>query len=288
MRIVSFGAVIFPQFNARQQLPVSYRSAVVPLRGGGFDQDGRDSHLEPKVLNVNYWVSEVDADSIDEFINSLNSEASLGRRLLIARLRDNTLWQAETKMLQAVTSPDARTYFPDSIGENKGYETMALSFEITYPYWLVAEDVGKFLDEGWFMDSGITLDSGQQTLITTSDEVNEFTIDNNGGVAHEFVELSIVAGTGASITDVLVENLTTGEELEWTGTIATGETLQINTLPQTIQLDGVNEYANTVLPTTQLGFFSLALGENEFRVTFTSVTGGDAEIIFKWSRHFVR
>lgn len=287
MRITSFGAVIFPQFNARQQLPVSYRSAVIPLRGGGFDQDGRASHLEPKVITVNYWVSEDDG-GIDDFINSLYSESALGRRLLIASLRDDSLWQAEAKLIQASTGPDARVYFPDSLQANAGYEPMSVSFEITYPYWLVAEDTGKFLDEGWYMDSGITLDSGQQTLITTSDEVNEFTIDNNGGVAHEFVELNIVALTGTTIVDVLVENLTTGEEIEWTGTIATGETLTINTLPQTIQLDGANEYANTVIPSTQIGFFTLALGDNDFRITFTSVSGGNAEITFKWSRHYVR
>lgn len=288
MRLVSFGAVVFPQFNARNQLPVSYRSAVVPLRGGGFDQDGVNSYLEPKVISVNFWISEQDVADIDDFINSLYSESALGRRILAARLRDDSLWQAEAKLVQATTNPDARVYFTDDTGENLGYEPMSLSFEIPYPYWLVAEDVEKFLDEGWFMNDGITLDSGQQTEVTTALTVNDFTIDNNGGVAHDYIELTIQALTGATITDVTVENLTTGEELEWTGTIATGESLVIQTLPQTIQLDGSNEYANTVIPNAQLGFFTLALGENDFRITFTSVSGGNAFIIFAWARHYIR
>lgn len=288
MRIVQFGEVVFPQFNASQQLPVSFRSSVVPLRGGGFDQDGANSYPESKNVNVRYQVSGVDTTDIDTLINSLYTEASKGRRLLVARLRDDELWQAEAKLLQASTSPDARVYMPTSLGDNLGYESMQLSFELAYPYWLATEDAQKFLDEGWFMNDGITLDSGSETEIVTSSLVNNFTIDNNGGVSHEYSTLIITALAGASITDVLVENLTTGEELLWEGTIATGEALTIETLPQTIRLDGIDAWEDTTLPNTQIGFWKLALGENNFRVTFTSVAGGDAQINYQWARHYIR
>lgn len=288
MRIVQFGEVVFPQFNASQQLPVSFRSAVVPLRGGGFDQDGANSYPESKNVNVRYQVSGVDTSDIDTLINALYTEASKGRRILVARLRDNELWQAEAKLLQATTSPDARNYMPASLGDNLGYESMQLSFELVYPYWLATEDAQKYLDEGWFMNSGITLDSGSETEVITSTDVNDFTIDNDGGVAHDNSTVTITALTGATITDVLIENLTTGEELLWEGTIAAGEQLVIQTLPQTIRLDGADAWADTTLPATQIGFWKLALGENNFRITFTSVSGGDAQINYQWSKQYIR
>jgi hypothetical protein len=287
MRLVQFGAVDIPQFNAQHQFPVSFRSSVIPLRGGGFDQDGANSYLEPKVLSASFWVSEVDVASIDDLINSLYSEADKGRRILVARLRDDSLWQAEAKLVSAATSADSRTYAPDTL-DVQGYDRMQLSFEVPYPYWLVAEDVGKFLDEGWYMNSGITLDSGQQTEVVTALTVNTFTIDNNGGVKHEHSELTITALAGATITDVLVENLTTGEELLWEGTLAPTEVLEIKTLPQTIRFEGADAYADVTLPNAQIGFWRLALGENEFRITFTSVSGGNAQINYAWARHYIR
>lgn len=288
MRLDSFGAVTFPKMNNVQQLPVSYRSSVVALRGGGYDQDGANVYLEPKVISLSFWVSVVDVANLDTFIDSLYSEADIGRRILVARMRDNSQRQAEAKLLTAATMPDARTYIPDSILDLDGYERMQVSFEIVYPYWLATEDAALFLDEGWFMNDGVVLDSGQQTEITTSTAVNTFTINNNGGVKHENCELTITALAGATITDVLVENLTTGEELLWEGTIAAASSLVIKTLPQTIRLDGTDEYANTTLPATQLGFWKLPLGDNDFRVTFTNLAGGDAEIVYAWMRHYVR
>lgn len=288
MRLVSFGAVELPQMNGVQQSPVSFRSALIPLRGGSFDNDGTSVYPESKMISVSFWVSAADVTSIDTLINDLYTEASKGRRLLVARLRNEELWQSEAKLVQAQGGADARTYFPDSLGDNMGYERLSLTFEMPYPYWLVAEDTEKFFDEGWYFNAGITFDSGNQVDIDTNTLTNDFTIDNNGGSAHENLEVTITALTGATITDVTIENLTRGESLEWSGTIATGEALVIKTLPQTIQLDGVNEYANTVLPNDQLGFFGLDLGENQFRITFAAVSGGDANILVKWSRHYLR
>lgn len=288
MRLTQFGSVVFPQFNGIQQLPVAFRSSVVPLRGGGFDQDGANSYLEPKILNVAFWVSVAEVASIDEFINDMYTEAAKGRRILVARQRDDTLWQAEAKLVNGIGGADARVYAPDSLPSVQGYERMQLAFEISYPYWIRSEDASKFLDEGWFMNDGITLDSGQQTDVTTSTEVNTFTINNNGGAPHQNTELIIEALSGATITDVLVENLTTSEQLLWEGTIAAGEVLTIKSLAQTIRLDGGDEYANTTLPNTQLGFWNLILGNNDYRVTFTNLAGGDAQITFKWARHYIR
>ena len=292
MRLINFGSVILPQLNGSQQLPVSFRSSVVPLRGGGFDQDGASSYPEKKLINATFWVSVNSVDDqvsdIDSFLDDLYAEGALGRRILLAKMRDGTLRQCEAKMLQGTTQPTTKLYAPDSLTSVAGYEPCNVSFEIVFPYWKAAEDTQKYLDEGWFLDDGIFLDSGNKEDATISGTTTLFEVNNTGAVAHQDTKLVITGGTGVTVTDITVENLTTGESLAWTGTIGAGEVLTINTLPQTIDKDSTGEYDNTTLPSTQLGFWSLAKGVNEFEITCTSVSGGTATLEFYWQRQYLR
>lgn len=292
MRLINFGSVILPQLNGSQQLSVGFRSSVVPLRGGGFDQDGANSYPEKKLINATFWISVNSVDNhitdIDSFLDDLYSEANLGRRILLARMRDNSLRQVEAKMLQGSTNPNTKLYIPDSVTSVDGYEPCNVSFEVVYPFWKVAEDSQKFLDEGWYLDDGIFLDSGNKEDATISGTSTTFEVDNTGGVEHQDCILVITGGTGVTVTDVTVDNNTTGEQVAWSGTIAAGEVLTIKTLPQTIDKDGTGEYDNTTLPGSQLGFWKLAKGINQFEITCTSVAGGTAALEFFWQRQYLR
>lgn len=292
MRLINFGSVILPQLNGSQQFPVSFRSSVIPLRGGGFDQDGANSYPEKKLINATFWISVNSTDShitdIDSFLDDLYSEAALGRRILLARMRDDSLRQVEAKFIQGTTQPNVKLYIPDSVTSLDGYEPCNVSFEIVYPYWKAAEDSQKFLDEGWYLDDGIFLDSGNKEEATISGTTTTFEVDNTGGVEHQDSELVITGGAGVTVTDVTVDNLTTGEQVVWTGTIGAGEVLTIKTLPQTIDKDGTGEYDNTTLPGDQLGFWKLAKGVNEFEITTTSVVGGTATLEYFWQRQYLR
>ena len=292
MRLQRFGSIVLPQLNGAQQLPANWRSSVIPLRGGGFDQDGANSYPEDKVVAATFWVAinptDIQVASIDDFLDSLSSEGALGRRILAAEMRDGSLRQCEAKMIQFTVQPNVRFYIPDSITSLDGYEACNVSFQIVYPYWKAVADTQKFLDEGWYLDTGIFLDSGQSEQATISGTTTLFEIDNTGGVAHEDTVLVITGGTGVTVTDVTVDNNTTGEQLAWSGTIGAGEVLTIRTLPQTIDLDGTGEFDNVVLPNDQLGFWSLAKGVNEFEITCTSVAGGTATLDFYWQRQYLR
>lgn len=292
MRLTQFGSITFPQFNAIQQLPVPFRSSVVPLRNGGFDQDGEASYLETKILQVSFWVNPVEVNDVDDFINALYGEAAAGRQIIRATLRDNsTIWQTEGKLVQATSAPDSRNYILDSIASAQGlegYERVQASFEIVYPYWQVQGDLGNFLDTGLFMDDGVLLDVGVGESLTTSSASNSITVDNAGSVAHENIEISIEGLTGVTVTDIEINNLSTQESIVWDGVLAVGDKLVIKTLPQTIQKNGDNEYANTTLGANQIGFMHLALGENEIEVDFGSISGGNAQIEIKFARHYVR
>lgn len=289
MRLTQFGSVSLPQFNAVHNLPVPFRSSVIPLRGGGYDQDGENSYPESKVLSASFWVSPAEVASVDDFINELYTQASLGRRILQATLRDNTtIWIAEAKLVQAATAPDARTYAPEDMTGVEGYERVQVSFEMVYPYWQVAEDTGFFLDTGLFMDDGIVLDQGTRESLTTNSASNSLTVSNNGGAAHENIQITVEGLAGVTITDVEIINTTTGESIAWEGTLGAGDVLLIKTLAQTIQKNGDNEYANTTLGTNQIGFLSLILGDNEFEVNFGAIAGGNAQIEIKFARHYLR
>lgn len=289
MRLTQFGSVTLPQFNAVQSLPVPFRSSVIPLRGGGYDQDGENSYPESKVMNASFWVSPDETGGVDSFINSLYSEASLGRRILRATLRDNTtIWEIEAKLIQASAGPDSRTYAIDSMTGVDGYERVQVSFEVVYPYWQAEGDTGYFLDTGLFMDDGIVLDSGAGESLTTSSASNPITVTNSGGAAHENLQISVEGLTGVTATDVEIVNTTTGESIAWDGSLGVGDVLLIKTLPQTIQKNGANEYANTTLGTNQIGFMHLELGDNEFEVNFGSISGGNVQIEIKFARHYLR
>lgn len=289
MRLTQFGSVTLPQFNAIHNLPVPFRSAVMPLRGGGYDQDGEASYPESKVIGASFWVSPAEVSNVDDFINSLYTEASLGRRILQATLRDNeTIWIIEAKLIQAATAPDARTYAPEDMTGVEGYERVQVSFELVYPYWQVAGDTGFFLDTGLFMDDGIVLDVGTGESLTTGSASNSLTVENAGGAAHENMQISIEGLTGVTATDVEIINTTTGESISWDGTLSDGDILMIKTLPQSIQKNGANEYANTTLGTNQVGFMHLELGDNEFEINFGSISGGNVQIEIKFARHYLR
>ena len=291
MRLYQFGSVILPQLNGSQQLPVNWRASVIPLRGGGFDQDGVNSYPEEKVITATFWVSVNAVDSqvtdIDDFIDDITSEGALGRRILVAQMRDGGLRQCEAKMIQCTIQPNVRLYVPDSITSLDGYEPVNVSFQVAYPYWKEVADAQLFADEGWAADSGLNADSGQVQEETISSTTTIFEI-NNTGVEHEDTVLVITGNTGVTVTDVTIDNNTTGEQLAWSGTIGAGEVLTIRTLPQTIDLDGTGEFDNVTLPNDQLGFWKLAKGVNEFEITCTSVSGGTATLQLYWQRQYLR
>lgn len=287
MRIVSFGNVTLPEFNGTQQLPVPFRSSVVALRGGGYDQDGANSYLETKMIGANFWVRQDDGN-VDTIIDNLYKEAGQGRRRLKATMRDNTTQRQQfVKLIQASTKPDSRTYAIDS-SSTECYEMVQCQWEMVYPYWEATADFSWLLDDGHVLDDGMFLDAGNTSSATLSTTSTSKTITNSGNTAMEKFTLTIVGNTGVTITNITVTNTTTGESLLWTGSLTDGDTLTINSLEQTIQFNGANAYANTTLGTNQVGFFTLELDDNDFEITLTSISGGTATATWAWHKHYIR
>lgn len=292
MRLYSFGLVIIPQANGIQNLTVPMRSALVPLQNGSFDQDGAMSYLESKVLTAQFWVGVNSVDTqvtdIDDFIDSLFAEAGKGRRTLVAEMRDNTKRYVKAKMINASVNPNARIWVPDNTDGVDGYAQVSVTFEVAYPYWRAVADAPLFADDGWLADEGLFADSEQALTGTiTGLTTTTFTVPDAGNVAHNDSTLVVECGAGDQISGLRVLNLTTNEELDYTGLINANETLTIRTLPQTIDIDGTGVYSAVSLANTQVGFWSMAPGVNEFQLILDSITG-NIPYRFTWQRHYIR
>ena len=289
MRLVKFGSIDLPQNNATDSLPVSFRSSLVALRGGGYDQDGAAVYPEIRTISRNFFVFDDGITDIDTVINNLYKEAHKGRQILFAKLRDDTQWVAEAKLLSASTKPRSSIYIPDSIGTlAKGYEMMNITFELSYPYWQLADDTTIQFDTGYVLNDGWFLDSAQVTEHNMVASGETFSLNNTGGVAIFKGKIILtVPGGGGAITDFRITNDDTGHYVQRDGALSADDVWTIDWLTQTADLNGSNDYANTSRNINLMDIFALQLDTNNFTVTGTSITGTQ-NVKIEWARHYIR
>ncbi len=98
-----------------------------------------------------------------------------------------------------------------------------------------------------------------------------FTVTPNGNVFSRPI-IKITAG-GSAITSLTIENLTTGQVMSYIGTIASGQSLVIDTEALTVLNNGTDDIANITGDTELV----LLPGENQIKIT-SAATGGTARI----------
>jgi len=97
-----------------------------------------------------------------------------------------------------------------------------------------------------------------------------FTI-TNGGTAVSRPTIT-VTNDSSDISSVIIENLTTGQKVSYSGTLATGNDLVIDTDNLTVKNDGTDDIGNV---TNEIGIV-LWPGDNEFKIT--GVVSGDVDV----------
>lgn len=288
MRLVKFGSIDLPATNATDSLPVSFRSSLVELRGGGFDQDGAAVYPEIRTISRNFFVFDDGVTTIDAVIDSLYKESARGRQILFAEMRDGTSRLAEAKLIQASTKPRASIYIPDSIPTNaKGYSVMNMTFELSYPYWSLADDTTIQLDTGFVLNDGWFLDSGQVTSHNMTASGQTFSLDNDGGVVIYKGKIILTVPSGGSITNFRITNDDTGHFVQRDGALSADDVWVVDWLTQTTTLNGSNDYVNTTRNTNLMDIFALALDTNNFTVTASAITGTNV-VGIEWARQFIR
>lgn len=97
-----------------------------------------------------------------------------------------------------------------------------------------------------------------------------FTVTNAGTAISRPV--IAVTNDSSNITSVIIENLTTGQKVSYSGTLVTGDDLVIDTDALTVKNDGVDDLGNV---TNEIGLV-LWPGDNEFKIT--GVVAGDVDV----------
>lgn len=288
MRLTKFGIIDLPANNATDSLPISFRSSLIELRGGGYDQDGSAVYPEIRTITRNFFVFDDGVTTIDDVIDNLYKEAHKGRQILEATMRNGDRRIAEAKLLSASTKPRSSLYIPDSIPTNaKGYEVMSITFELSYPYWENFDDIGLFFDSGFLLDDGLFLDSGQITSHDMTASGETFSLDNTGGVVIYKGTITLTVPGGGSITNFRITNDDTGHFVQRNGTLAADDVWIVDWLTQTITLNGSNDYGNSSRNTNLMDIWALLLGINNFTVTASAITGTNV-IDIEWTRHYIR
>ena len=131
------------------------------------------------------------------------------------------------------------------------------------------ESIYETSDVGWRSENAVV------TSESAADGVGEALNVPNGGTIPVHDVILSVERTSGTITAVTIVGA--GIDITWTGSIAAGETLTIDSGLQTVQVEDDDEYSGFVLGAghTVEGWLPLTLGANVLTVT---VTGGNADV----------
>lgn len=262
MKIKSFDGLALSQYEIEDDIPLEFGSALISLPGlaGVFDADGAEQRRRPLVISRSFEIVETAYATVDTTLDSLRARANLGQRWLVVEMRDGSergTW-AKLKKVQAPYKPEHLLYLP-----------VKLVFEAAWPWLELAADV-------WYLDAGKVLDGGLNfdPHYTSQSGAGTFSINNTGG---DRITRGLLVVKGAS-TEPRIENTSTGEWVQYGGSLGSGETLVIDIGGQTALLGGLNVWSDISIGDMQTRLFSLAVGSN------TIVFSGGGTLEVHWAR----
>lgn len=277
MRLVKFGTIDLPQSgdDAEHSMPVKARSSLIDLPNGAFDQDGDKVILESSRISYRALV----VNAIDATVKNLLKEVGKGRAVLRARLRDGvTEWVTFAKVTGVTRDTNSNDY--------EAKQPIVINWEQDYPYWLDAND-GLYFDTGLTFDSGLQFDGHFESEFVTALPY-DFTINNNGGARVPSGTLVITPSTASSVTNLKVFNFQAGLSVQYAGLLAAGQTLVIDFLTKTIEVDGTSVFNDLELGgSSQVEWMSLELDDNDIELTGTLSAGGSFQLYWRWQRHYL-
>lgn len=163
---------------------------------------------------------------------------------------------------------------------------VALNFEDPNYYSYTEDDSGTEIYGNTYLlqpyqtgVGGVVWDSVGATWSDTTDE--EGLIWEEGGSGLNYIDIDgatcypIITITG-TVTNPVIENLTTGEQMTYTGTISESQTLTISSEDQTATLDGLN-----VFDDISGDFITLTPGRNSIEYIPTSASDSNSATM-KW------
>jgi len=163
-------------------------------------------------------------------------------------------------------------------------QDVSLRFVCQEVFWRGALGGLWYFDNGEYFDSGLFFDSGQEYALTTSPTIATVSVgasDDAGRAAVRAIRMIISAGN-APMSNITIERAG-GESLIFSGPVAAGTDLIIDTGMMEVTNNGVDAYDNlTISPTADMAmWFTLQPGDNEITITFTG-GGTGAHIQFSY------
>lgn len=228
---------------------------------GVFDAYGVEQLRQAMVLEYKGKLIGATSAAVDTAIDELRAKANKGLRWLVVEMRDASergTWAKLTKI--------GTTAKPENILD----QDLTLTFEAPWPWLELAADI-------WYLDAGKVLDTASLVLdphYTSQSGAGTFSINNTGG---DRITRGLLVIKGAS-AEPKVENVTTGEWVQYGGSLASGQTLVIDVGAQTARIGGVNVWSDISMGDMQTRLFSLAVGNNS--IVFSG--GGTLEV--HWAR----
>lgn len=278
MILTKFGAVYIPKSQSTDYQVVG-RSSLEPLARGAIDLDGQEFFAQSHDITHELTFFGSEGQTSEEQVSAFLAQAARGRSILSARTRDGLDIQTWAKVLSAeYVSP------PGSTG---GYQSMSVTFELDHPYWYATDDEPLYLDTGWFLDNGYLLDAGNVSTTTITSAITNWTLIYTGSVRNYKGHIVVVPRSGASLTSITIRNSTTDEQISWSDSLAYSDELLFEMLTQSVLVNNVGDYINFTSPATQVGWLTLAPGNNTIKITSSGVSG-IIDVYWYWSRSYLR
>lgn len=159
-----------------------------------------------------------------------------------------------------------------------------LRFEAQEAFWH-GTAVGWTLDSGYYFDAGLSLDTGNSQTLVTSPKTFTLTLGSasDAGRAPTRAIIMTINPGNATMSNITITR-TGGESILFSGSLAAGELLVIDTGSMQVTKSGVDAYSSlTFTPTADLAtWFSLMPGANAMSVSWTG-GGTGAEIDFVYT-----
>lgn len=247
MRLYQFGDVVLPEGNASDSISVNFRDNLVTLPNGGFDPDGSAAILLPGTLSRRALIT----SALDDTVSAIMAEAKKGRRVLKARMRNNSEFFTWAKVTSVIRDADVDRYDCE--------QPYVVQFRQDYPYWM------------YIIPDVYDLDVDELPFA--------FEINHLGSVPAPRGTLTINPQSGDTIQNVRVTNTTNGMWVDVFGILTNDEVLTIDFLSKTVSVldtdtDVVTDYYQWFTSNPDfLDWMLLEPGVNEIEVTGTAISG---------------
>ncbi len=259
-RIYQFGSTVLPDYN--EEVPigraVTAKSAMDIPSGGALDLFAGE-RIQPGSTKITKSCTLHATTEASLLAQIMALRVLVGTREKLYRLRiadDVQEWGwARFDNLDATRKYGAMS---------KYFQDVKLSFTIFSPVWNSASMVSY----NWPI-VGIVAANTFLTTLSESKGAAVKTISHAGNIDQPAVIFTLTAIS--TVTSVIIHNVTTGHSFSYTGTLAAGDVLVVDTGAMSVQVNDVDAYAYFSPPANYEDWMHIAPGTNVLAI---NITGG--------------